>query len=142
MSLWHKHPAVRTGDQLTIGERAADRMRNVFGSWAFVFGFFAFMGCWAVANSLLHVGGAHGKHGFDPWPYIALNLALSALAGVQAALLLIAAKRSDQISSEVAVHTERTADDIKTLLEANTELTREVHDLALAVHDHMIKEGT
>ena len=42
-SLWHKHPAVRSGDQLTLGERAADRMRNVMGSWPFVFGFFAVM---------------------------------------------------------------------------------------------------
>jgi len=40
---WHKHPAVRTGDQLTLGERAADRMRNVMGSWPFVVGFFTVM---------------------------------------------------------------------------------------------------
>src|ERR1700681_4446754 len=37
---WHKHPGVRSGDQLSLGERAADRMRNSMGSWPFVFGFF------------------------------------------------------------------------------------------------------
>jgi len=35
---WHKHPGVRSGADLTLGERAADRMRNVMGSWPFVFG--------------------------------------------------------------------------------------------------------
>ena len=142
MSLWHKHPGVRTGDQLTVGERAADRMRNTMGSWPFVFGFFAFMIVWAAVNSILYLGGQHGKHGFDPYPYILLNLFLSMLAGVQAAALLIAAKRADAISSEVALHTERNTDDLKELLARNTDLTREVHDLAQAVHDHMIKEGT
>lgn len=70
---WHKHPGVRSGDQLTRGERAADRMRNPMGSWPFVFGFFTVMILWAVANSVFYVGGPHGKHGFDPFPHILLN---------------------------------------------------------------------
>ena len=37
-SVWHRHPGVRSGDQLSVGERAADRLRNGMGSWAFVFG--------------------------------------------------------------------------------------------------------
>jgi uncharacterized membrane protein len=68
-----------------------------------VFAFFGFMITWAVANSILHVGGSHG---FDPYPYILLDLFLSMLAGIQAAALLIAAKRADQVASEIAVHTE------------------------------------
>jgi uncharacterized membrane protein len=91
-----------------LGERAADRMRNMMGSWPFVFGFFSVMILWAVLNSIFYFGGSHGKHGFDPYPYILLNLFLSMLAGVQAAALLIAAKRADAISSEIAVHTRRT----------------------------------
>jgi hypothetical protein len=63
---WHKHPGVRAGDQLTLGERAADRMRNMMGSWPFVFCFFGIMIAWAVANSAFYLGGQHGKHGFDP----------------------------------------------------------------------------
>lgn len=35
--MWRLHPGVRSDDQLTPGERAADRLRNVMGSWAFVF---------------------------------------------------------------------------------------------------------
>jgi uncharacterized membrane protein len=35
-SLWRRHPAVRVGEQLTRGERAADLLRNGMGSWGFV----------------------------------------------------------------------------------------------------------
>ncbi len=139
-SLWHKHPGVRSGDQLTLGERAADRMRNMMGSWPFVFCFFGIMILWAVLNSVFYFGGQHGKHGFDPYPYILLNLFLSMLAGVQAAALLIAAKRADAISSEIAVHTEKNTDDLKGLLAENTELTQEVKrntDLLEEIHRHV-----
>ena len=32
---WVGHPGVPTGDELTAGERAADRLRNGTGSWTF-----------------------------------------------------------------------------------------------------------
>jgi uncharacterized membrane protein len=137
---WHKHPGVRSGDDLTLGERAADRMRNMMGSWPFVFAFFGIMITWAVVNSVFYLGGTHGKHGFDPYPYILLNLFLSMLAGVQAAALLIAAKRADAISSEIAVHTEKNTDDLKDLVNDNTTLTQEVKrntDLLEEIHRHV-----
>jgi uncharacterized membrane protein len=137
---WHRHPGVRSGEQLTRGERAADRMRNTMGSWPFVFGFFAVMIVWAIINSAFYLGGTHGKHGFDPYPYILLNLFLSMLAGVQAAALLIAAKRADAISSEIALHTERNTDDLKGLLAENTTLTEQVKkntDLLEEIHRHV-----
>jgi len=131
---WHKHPGVRSGDELSRGERAADRMRNMMGSWPFVFSFFGIMGAWVVVNTLLLQRVAHHK-AFDAYPYILLNLFLSMLAGVQAAALLIAAKRADAISSEIALHTEHNTDDIKTLLAENTQLTR---DEAVANFDDQI----
>jgi uncharacterized membrane protein len=137
---WHRHPGVRSGDQLSVGERAADRMRNIMGSWPFVFAFFGIMIAWAVANSVLYLGGSHNKHGFDPYPYILLNLFLSMLAGVQAAALLIAAKRDDAISSEIAVHTEKNTDDLKGLMAENTSLTEQVKkntDLLEEIHRHV-----
>ena len=139
-SLWHRHPGVRSGEQLTLGERAADRMRNMMGSWPFVFAFFGVMILWAVANSVFYLGGNHGKHGFDPYPYILLNLFLSMLAGVQAAALLIAAKRADSISSEIAVHTEKNTDDIKVLIQENTRITEAMKhntDLLDEIHRHV-----
>lgn len=119
---WHKHPAVRSGDQLTFGERAADVMRNGMGSWTFVGTFFAVMILWAGINTLYLSRVINGNE-FDPFPYILLNLFLSMLAGVQAAALLIAAKRQDAISSELALHDDQ-------LLTKNTDLTTEIHGFA------------
>jgi uncharacterized membrane protein len=137
---WHRHPAVRSGDQLSLGERAADKMRNGMGSWPFVFAFFVFMILWAVANSIFYLAGKHGGHGFDPYPYILLNLFLSMLAGIQAAALLIAAKRSDQVASEIAIHTETNTDDIKTLLQQNTDLTSAIQALTKEVHEQVCQK--
>jgi uncharacterized membrane protein len=81
---------------------------------------------------------------FDAYPYILLNLFLSMLAGVQAAALLIAAKREDAISSEIAIHTERNTDQIKTLIQENTALTVQVKtntDLLHEIHRHLAEIG-
>jgi uncharacterized membrane protein len=142
-SHWHKHPGVRSGNDLTLGERSADRMRNMMGSWPFVFGFFLVMIVWALVNTLLFEHILHHK-AFDPYPYILLNLFLSMLAGIQAAALLIAAKRADSISSEVALHTANNTDDIKTLIQENTALTSQVKkntDLLEEIHLHVANIG-
>jgi uncharacterized membrane protein len=136
-SVWHRHPGVRSGDQLTVGERAADRVRNGMGSWPFVIIFLGTMAVWAIINSLFYLGGTHGRHGFDPYPYILLNLMLSMVAGLQGAILLIAAKRADQISSELAVHTFENTNGIKALLEQNTELTKAIEDLTTQIADRI-----
>ena len=118
-------------------------MRNVMGSWPFVFGFFAVMIAWALVNTFFLERVLHHK-AFDPYPYILLNLFLSMLAGVQAAALLIAAKRSDAIASEVALHTSNNTDDIKKLIEENTALTAEVKsntDLLEEIHLHVANIG-
>jgi uncharacterized membrane protein len=74
---------------------------------------------WAVLNTLI-LQRVLNHRAFDPYPYILLNLFLSMLAGVQAAALLIAAKRAEAISLEIALHTEKNTDDIKTLIAENT----------------------
>lgn len=91
---WDPHPKVRSGKDLKLGERAADAVRNGMGSWAFVFVFTGFMAVWMGIND---------GHGFDPFPYILLNLMLSTLAAIQGAILLIAAKRADQVAAEQAL---------------------------------------
>jgi uncharacterized membrane protein len=108
VSGWHPHPGVRTGDQLSVGERAADKMRNGMGSWAFVFGALLFLALWMGLNR---------NSGFDKYPFILLNLVLSCLAAMQGAILLIAAKRSDQIAAELAQHDYNTDVEAKAIIE-------------------------
>ena len=120
------------------------------GSWPFVFSFFGIMALWVIVNTVFLQHILSGK-AFDPYPYILLNLFLSMLAGVQAAALLIAAKRADAISSEIAIHTEHNTDDIKTLLDENktllaenTALTSQVKkntDLLDEIHLHVANIG-
>jgi len=92
---WHlKHQ-----QSLTQGQRAADALRNGMGSWPFIGCFVAAMILWAFVNSDVLHGAA-----WDPYPYILLNLFLSMIAGLQGAILLIAAKRQDAISAVMAQH--------------------------------------
>jgi uncharacterized membrane protein len=118
---WHRHPAVRSPEELTLGERAADRLRNGMGSWGFVFGALLFLAGWMVGNRDV---------GFDKYPFILLNLILSCLAAMQGAILLIAAKRSDQIAAELANH------DYQTNLEADA-IVKSIHSLTREIHDHL-----
>ena len=72
--VWKIHPGVRSDDQLTLGERSADRLRNGMGSWAFVFAALLFLAVWMAFNRNV---------GFDPFPFILLNLLLSCVAALQ-----------------------------------------------------------
>lgn len=118
MSLWHQHPGVRSGGDLTRGERAADTVRNRMGSWGFVGVFCAVMAAWMLVNR---------GSGPDPYPFILLNLALSTLAGIQGAILLIASKRADQVSSELAKHDYETNVQAARVIAAVHALTEEIH---------------
>ncbi len=125
-SHWHRHPGVRSGEQLTLGERAADSMRNRMGSWAFVLGALLLLTGWMIGNRNV---------GFDPYPFILLNLILSCLAAMQGAILLIAAKRQDQISSELALH------DYQTNVEAD-EIVKTIHALTTELHQKICAPST
>lgn len=70
------------------------------GSWPFIGVFVLFMIAWAIVNSTALM--------WDPYPFILLNLFLSMLAGLQGAILLIAAKRQDAIAAALAQHDDDT----------------------------------
>lgn len=128
---WHHHPGVRSGSELSRGERAADTMRNSMGSWPFVFGALTFLGLWMLLNVLL------GQSAFDLYPFILLNLVLSCLAALQGAILLIAAKRADTISAELAQHTYQVDQETLNLTKEIAELTKQVHALTQAMYRHL-----
>lgn len=77
-------------EQLTFGQRMADRVAAFGGSWTFIGIFFACLVAWVVLNAILlaHIGGA-----FDPYPYILLNLFLSMLAALQAPIIMMSQNR-------------------------------------------------
>ena len=74
----------------TFGERLADRVARLGGSWAFITVFAGMLAAWVVMNTVVlsRFGG-----GFDPYPYIFLNLILSMVAAFQAPMILMSQNR-------------------------------------------------
>ena len=77
-------------EQLTLGQRMADRVAEFGGSWNFILCFAAVMLFWIVTNSI-----ALFYRPFDPYPFILLNLALSCLAAVQAPVIMMSQNRQE-----------------------------------------------
>ncbi|WP_232780811.1 DUF1003 domain-containing protein [Aquidulcibacter paucihalophilus] len=75
--------------QTTFGQKLADRVAEVGGSWGFVIGFCVFLVIWALLNLVI----LHGQARFDPYPFIFLNLILSMLAAIQAPIIMMAQNR-------------------------------------------------
>ena len=87
-------------EQMTFGQRMADRVASFGGSWVFISIFAVIMLTWVVLNSFVLI--RLGKS-FDPYPYILLNLFLSMLAAIQAPIILMSQNRQaskDRLSAE------------------------------------------
>lgn len=117
--LWHAHPHVRSGGELSLGERAADRVKLVLGSWAFIWTQTAVVVVW-VALNLLAVALR-----WDPYPFILLNLAFSTQAAYSAPILQLSNNRSDRQASELALSTHVNGEKLLELIEQNLTLSRQ-----------------
>lgn len=83
----------------TFGERLADRVAEIGGSWAFLISFGIFIVVWTIGNGLLLARGAP-----DPYPFIFLNLILSMLASVQAPIIMMSQNRASAKDRIAAGH--------------------------------------
>ncbi|MCB9798742.1 DUF1003 domain-containing protein [Candidatus Nomurabacteria bacterium] len=81
------HPVIEHGRQLSIGDRASDRMTEFMGSWTFIIVFSLAIATWVVLNILMVI-----NH-WDPYPFILLNLMLSCLSAYQAPIILMSQNR-------------------------------------------------
>lgn len=77
--------------QLTIGQRAADKIAEFGGSWMFIIWFFMILMGWIVMNTWFLA-----KKEFDPYPFILLNLILSCIAALQAPVIMMSQNRLEQ----------------------------------------------
>lgn len=81
----------------SFGERVADKVAAVGGSWRFIIAFGVFLAVWMALNSLVLA------KAFDPYPYILLNLCLSCLAAIQAPIIMMSQNRqasADRLRAE------------------------------------------
>ncbi len=75
---------------LTLGQRLADRIASFGGSWRFIILFAAILVVWMAVNTVSLL-----SRPFDPFPFILLNLVLSCLAAVQAPLIMMSQNRQE-----------------------------------------------
>ena len=74
---------------LPIGNKIADSVAAFGGSWRFIIAFMLFLVVWIGANIYLF------QRPFDPYPFILLNLFLSAIAAVQAPIIMMSQNRKE-----------------------------------------------
>ncbi|SFP80710.1 DUF1003 domain-containing protein [Parafilimonas terrae] len=84
--------------ETSFSERVADRVAAFGGSWQFIIVFVFFLIAWMTINILLL------KKAFDPYPFILLNLFLSALAAVQAPVIMMSQNRKEEKDRRRAIN--------------------------------------
>lgn len=75
--------------KMSFGDRAADKVSEVAGSWAFVLGFLLFLIVWIIVNTFILMD----EGAPDPFPYVLLNLVLSCIAAIQAPIIMMSQNR-------------------------------------------------
>ncbi|HEX3558111.1 MAG TPA: DUF1003 domain-containing protein [Pyrinomonadaceae bacterium] len=82
--------------RLTLSDRMADLIAEFGGSWKFIGAAMAFMLLWIVVNTFVLARNADGTVGFDPYPYVLLNLVLAVITGMQAPLIMMSQNRQSE----------------------------------------------
>ncbi len=115
-------------DPIGFGDRLSDKIAQIGGSWAFIFGFLLVLSLWMILNL-----GFLLKQPFDPYPFIFLNLILSCVAALQAPIIMMSQNRHAEKDRR------RAEMDYKTNLKAEMEI-QELHskvDLLLTKLAHI-----
>ncbi len=81
----------------TLGQRVADKVASFGGSWVFIISFMTFLLLWIFLNAFFLL-----NKGFDPYPFILLNLILSCLAALQAPVIMMSQNRQEEKDRERA----------------------------------------
>jgi uncharacterized membrane protein len=108
----------------TVGQRLADRVAEVGGSWGFIIGFLLFIVAWMLANTWIVFFWS-----FDPYPFIFLNLILSLLAAIQAPVIMMSQNRQAAKDRLAATH------DYEVNLKAEIEIAA-LHDKLDQIRTH------
>jgi uncharacterized membrane protein len=94
----YRHPANQyRHDRRTSGQRLADSVTAVFGSWRFIVVQTIIVALWIAANIVAVI------HRWDPYPFILLNLLFSTQAAYAAPLILLSQNRqadTDRVKAE------------------------------------------
>lgn len=75
--------------KMTFGDRVADKVSEIAGSWGFILGFSLFLIFWVILNGFILTGDTK----IDGYPFILLNLLLSCIAALQAPIIMMSQNR-------------------------------------------------
>lgn len=117
----------------TRGDRLADKVAAIGGSWGFIVGFMVVLFAWVIVNS--RVLEAFGLHPFDAYPFIFLNLLLSMLAAIQAPVIMMSQNRQAAKDRIAARH------DYEVNLRAQLEIIRVQQRLEDLIERLGVREG-
>lgn len=73
----------------TCGQKIADKIAHLGGSWSFIIIFIVLLVAWMFFNLII-------KDSIDPYPFILLNLILSCIAAIQAPIIMMSQNRQEQ----------------------------------------------
>lgn len=94
-SLKNKHTVLPQleddASQITFGQKIADKVAEFGGSWTFILSFLFFLVLWICLNAFILL-----NKGFDPYPFILLNLILSCIAALQAPVIMMSQNRQEE----------------------------------------------
>jgi uncharacterized membrane protein/uncharacterized membrane protein YeaQ/YmgE (transglycosylase-associated protein family) len=125
-----RDPNLAFEQQLTFGDRVADRVASFGGSWAFIGIFLTGMMVWMAMNRDM-------QSPFDPYPYILLNLVLSCVAALQAPVIMMSQNRQsarDRIDARSDYEVNLRAEMQIMALHAKLDATREQEWARIAEH--------
>jgi uncharacterized membrane protein len=89
------HPILKIyHNRRTFGQKAADKVTEITGSWAFIFALGLLFLSWIVMNTIILIKYTSGP--FDPYPFVFLNLVLAGLAVIQAPIIMMSQNREAQ----------------------------------------------
>ncbi|MXO05664.1 DUF1003 domain-containing protein [Flavobacterium sp. HBTb2-11-1] len=74
-----------------LGQIVADKVADFGGSWTFIISFVVFISIWIGSNVFIFL-----NKGFDPYPFILLNLILSCVAALQAPVIMMSQNRQEE----------------------------------------------
>ena len=135
-----RDPNEMFNDGMTFGERLADRVASVGGSWSFIIGFTAFLVGWAALNTVVLA-----ENAFDPFPFIFLNLVLSMVAALQAPVIMMSQNRQaakDRLEVRLDYETNLRAEaQINQLSEEIASLQEQIRFLVAAETRRMAQSG-
>jgi uncharacterized membrane protein len=84
-------------EKMSYGQRIADKVASFGGSWTFIISFVFFLLIWISTNIFWF-----RNQGFDPYPFILLNLILSSIAALQAPVIMMSQNRQEEKDRERA----------------------------------------